>query len=497
MESYTHDEYIQALRMNGKDPAVEDIDKEQKRLDDMARKKDKKEGEAMGEFTHDMYIEALKMQGKTAQVTAKTLEDTAEKEKQRGERVDQVGYKKTGDMTLAAQWEKEHEEEKEIRRQAKEKASSIKTTTTTTRPKKPETPPQTKPTEATPHKENLLKTHAVGHADVRNHVFLINTTEENLVAALRENSYAVTSTPNLQAAKEVLETHITQPTPQNINLTVLITPLHGDSETISEFIQWVRQPSGAGPPPGVLLYNDTFNGKLQNPPYVMSVKNMETILKYVKANGSDVTLDKETELLNNLVATEDRRAAGEVYASGIDHDIRSRNGAAVETVEIGMHWKGMIDLDLSCILLNEKGGRCGMVYFANLEYGGGGVFQHSGDMMSAPVGEKECITVNLVSVPPEVTAMYFVITSYSGDPFQDVVQIDASITIPQSGESLAQFPLTSAGPHRAVVLCRMYRTTSTSWGVTNVNTTHDRAETARALVAPVQKHYRENPPNTY
>ena len=123
--------------------------------------------------------------------------------------------------------------------------------------------------------------------------------------------------------------------------------------------------------------------------------------------------------------------------------------------------------------------------------------------------------MDLARVPTEVAAMYFVITSFSGESFSQTDVVDASLAltcfgcdpplVPPSAappplthtEAFADFAVGGRGEHRAMVLCRVVRGMEPlCWEVVSLGIPYADAATARLLVAPVRQHFGANPPCT-
>ena len=531
MEEYSHDDFTRALEMNGKESEVGKLgfkraeEEREKRLQATRKKWEKGNSTnstvESGEYSHEMYIEALRMEGKAAIVTPETLAAEKSRSEEEQLRKDEVSYKKKSGMTFAEQWEKEHEAEeaaaeKEMRQRAKEEAAQRSADVKEQGEQQKSTPSsQILPTPQAAVDNKLFE--GLGHTDTRNHLLLSAVRpDQTFISSVKDQGHAVTLATSLEETSLIYSTHSKQSTPQGITLNIIL--FVEDSKefhsSVRSFIELVQRPTVAGKPPAVIIVGTKTEQKpsdelistfkaVHNPPYVLCTFNLEVALKFLSANSSDVSLDDEMRVIENLVPSGDRTCGAKVpsqtIVKDVDHNLSMSTAKPVTWLEVGMHWIGEFDLDLSCVLLNSKGGKQGMIYFANLDFGGN-VFSHSGDMMTAPKGEKECISVCLKDVPETVTSMYFVITSYSGEPFCDVSAIDASITIADENntrEVMTQFPLTGSGSHRAIVLCRVYRSTNGVWGVTKVDIPHSTAETARGLVSTCQKHFREHPLQTW
>eukprot|EP01062_Namystynia_karyoxenos_P077498 TRINITY_DN7823_c0_g3_i1.p1 TRINITY_DN7823_c0_g3~~TRINITY_DN7823_c0_g3_i1.p1 ORF type:complete len:623 (+),score=183.55 TRINITY_DN7823_c0_g3_i1:96-1871(+) len=577
VETFTHDEFLRALEMNGKldsgkvtekSLAKEEADRE-KRLRQAAEaararqqgRAPNAEGKSMEEYTHEDYIQAMTMMGRVAPVTAETLAREEAQRQRHQAMLAEVQYKKgEGGLSLAQQWEKDHEQEESkaeqiLRQELKARPPPDPDPDPDPEKKEPggggssghhptaEPPPEpvdvaklvaeAKPAEPSGPPNELLQ--QPGHSDCRNHCLAVLTSADvaaagerggdsaaetgaGMVHSLREKGCAVSVRDGLASARAALSTHLEQKEPQRIAL-VIVVDLNAlaDTAELEPFIAWVHEPSPASPPPPVVVVypTDQKHGvppevlellqRLHRPPYVLATVNWQTALRFAQSQQKDVGVEEELAVLTNLVPSGGRTqptadavvGAGMVIARGKDHDLRMHSSASPVTwLEVGMHWKGEFDLDLSCILLNQLGAKVNIVFFANLAFGDG-AFAHSGDIMTAPRGDKEAISVDLRRVPQEVRVMYFVITSYGGEPFQKVEKLDGSVTVGDASgnrEAFAQFDLGGSSDCCALVLCRVYRTGETSWGVTKVAQPHPRAETARALVYTAQSDFHKNPP---
>ncbi|KAJ9450437.1 Tellurium resistance protein TerZ [Diplonema papillatum] len=521
MEAFTHEEYVQAARMNGREPSVteerrvREAEVREKRLAEVRAKlfSVADGGGETREYTHEAFAEVMKMQGKRIPVTPDTIAVQAERDRLARERLAQVKYKKKGDdTTLGRQWEEDHAAEEA--RAEKAKAAN----------QPPDASEQAAPqcgvgqAQADCPTRNYLVTIGVDPGDGPMH---------RLVEGLEEKGTFVKRCRSVEEAKNACTSPVTGWRPGRLLcVLVAVAAADGDGPTSKfkalhaysdarDFIEWVRKEANragcARPPVAVfspaaaaaVATPDLAEAKraVHQPPYAVCTASSQATLRYLDACHATLTSAEELAILSSLVASAGRarNMTHSVITPGKDYNLQLQSGNEVTRAEVSMHWKGVIDLDLSAILLNAKGGRVGMVYFASLPFGSS-VFQHSGDVASAPHGEKESISVRLQAVPDTVACLYFVINSYSGQPFSEVEALDASVRIGDEaggGELFTQFALAGKGGHRAVILCRVYRTAAAAWGITSVNVKHASADTARGLVPTAQKHYREFPPATW
>eukprot|EP00667_Euglena_gracilis_P010741 EG_transcript_10951 len=273
---------------------------------------------------------------------------------------------------------------------------------------------------------------------------------------------------------------------------------NADTESVTKLIQLTSDFSK--PPPILLVLGERLRPKLlhvHHPPYVVVTAQSTAVPRFVEGTHRDYSAEEEAAVRALLVRPQPGESRpGEMIAEGVEHDIRMRvSREPVEVIKVSMHWIGQ-DLDISCILLDADAGFIATVSFLHEEYAG--AFKHSGDMLRAPPpGATEAITVTLSRIPSAVVAMYFVITSFSGEKFSEVQKVDAQLTVQSASgavEGFAEFPLQDgAGPHRAMVIGRVGRTGPNSWAIRNCRMTHETATTARKLVATVQAHLRDHP----
>ncbi|PJI95104.1 TerD family protein [Luteimicrobium subarcticum] len=128
-----------------------------------------------------------------------------------------------------------------------------------------------------------------------------------------------------------------------------------------------------------------------------------------------------------------------------------------------------IDLDASALLIG--GGQVqDTVYFRQLRSKDGSL-QHTGDNLTGRGdGDDESIVVDLTAVHPAVEHIVFTVNSYSGQTFAEVDNAYVRVVDSSAGDAeLARYTLTGSGPHTALVMAKVSRTTQ-GWQLTALGT---------------------------
>lgn len=119
--------------------------------------------------------------------------------------------------------------------------------------------------------------------------------------------------------------------------------------------------------------------------------------------------------------------------------------------------KQEIDLDASCVLWDEQGQPVDVVYYGQLQSQDGSL-QHTGDNRTGDGdGDDEQIIVDLVSVPPQIKTLVFVVNSFTGVTFDDIENASCRIFDQVTGKEIAKYDLSCNGQHTAMVMAKVYR----------------------------------------
>jgi len=143
-------------------------------------------------------------------------------------------------------------------------------------------------------------------------------------------------------------------------------------------------------------------------------------------------------------------------------------GQALTLVRMGLGWdpirkkSGMfgsrevdVDLDASAILF--AGGKLAdMAFYNNLRTRDGSI-QHMGDNLTGQgEGDDEVVTVDLTRIPVHVDVVFFVVTSYQGQTFEQVDNAFCRLIDHRDGE-LARFALAGGMPFTGLIMAKLYR----------------------------------------
>lgn len=136
-----------------------------------------------------------------------------------------------------------------------------------------------------------------------------------------------------------------------------------------------------------------------------------------------------------------------------------------------------IDLDASCVLLDQSGHAIDTIWFRALTSKCGAV-KHSGDNRTGEGdGDDEVIIVELSSLPANVEYLAFTVNSFQGQTFNEVENAFCRV-VDQNGKELARYELTEQGSHTGIVIASLHRNGGL-WDFT----AHGRASAGRTIDA--------------
>lgn len=159
----------------------------------------------------------------------------------------------------------------------------------------------------------------------------------------------------------------------------------------------------------------------------------------------------------------------------------SKHASSLKQLSFGLGWdpvkkKGFlnslfgggnddIDLDASCILLDNTGKKLDIIWFQQLKSKCGSIV-HSGDNMTGEGdGDDEVIHVNLSRLSSQVEYLVVTVNSFRGQTFNDVENAFCRVVDETSGTELARYELTEQGSHTGIVIASLRRN-SGSWDFT-------------------------------
>jgi tellurium resistance protein TerZ len=148
----------------------------------------------------------------------------------------------------------------------------------------------------------------------------------------------------------------------------------------------------------------------------------------------------------------------------------SKKSNSLSRVAMGLGWDGIetkgflgfgggkkdVDLDASCLIV-EGNKISDTVWFRNLRSLDGYVM-HSGDNRTGDgKGDDETISVNLSKLSDLTTALVFVISSFTGETFNQISNAYCRLINMDTGEEIAKFKLTEKGEHTSMIMAKVYR----------------------------------------
>ena len=146
-------------------------------------------------------------------------------------------------------------------------------------------------------------------------------------------------------------------------------------------------------------------------------------------------------------------------------------GTALNQVIMGLGWdavkkKGFwgfgggsqdIDLDASCLMIDENKQVVDVVWFRQLNSQDGSIC-HSGDNRTGDGdGDDEQIGVALNQVPANVKSLVFTVNSFTGQDFSQVENAFCRIINGANGQEIARYDLSVQGSHSAQIMAKLYR----------------------------------------
>ncbi|MDO6680746.1 MULTISPECIES: TerD family protein [unclassified Oceanobacter] len=149
-------------------------------------------------------------------------------------------------------------------------------------------------------------------------------------------------------------------------------------------------------------------------------------------------------------------------------------GSGLSNISLGLGWDpvkatgffgklmggGAIDLDASCIVLDDQLQSIDLVWFRQLKSKDGSI-QHSGDNRTGEGdGDDESISVDLKSLPAAAKHLVFTVNSFTGQNFEKVENAYCRILNRSNNTELARFNLSEKGQHTGIVMGCLSRDSS-------------------------------------
>ena len=179
-------------------------------------------------------------------------------------------------------------------------------------------------------------------------------------------------------------------------------------------------------------------------------------------------------------------------SKGARVDLTKTAAPPLAKVVMGLGWdpapgRKSIDLDASVIAYDATGKKLEIVWFMHKKEFGGAI-THSGDNLTgAGDGDDEQIKVDLLALPPQVTALLFTINSFSGQKFTEIQRAFCRLIEESTGQELVRFDLSASEPRTGVLMAVLRRTGPQTWQMRAIGEYHD-GRTVKKLVEPGSRH---------
>ena len=148
--------------------------------------------------------------------------------------------------------------------------------------------------------------------------------------------------------------------------------------------------------------------------------------------------------------------------------LAKEGGVALTMIRMGLGWDPIkkggffgsrevdIDLDASCVLFADE--QPVDVAFYNQLRTKDGSIQHMGDNRTGEGdGDDEVVMVDLTRVPVHVSTLFFVVTSYEGQTFEQVQNAFCRLVDQTTGAELARYTLAGGMASTGMIMAKVYR----------------------------------------
>ncbi len=139
---------------------------------------------------------------------------------------------------------------------------------------------------------------------------------------------------------------------------------------------------------------------------------------------------------------------------GLGWDVAKKKGGFLGFLGGG---GGSVDLDASCVMFDANKNVVDTVWFRQLKSKDGSVL-HTGDNRTGEGdGDDEQIVVNLNQLPSNVSILFFVVNSFTGQNFSQIENAYCRILdSTNNNNEVAKYNLSCQGSHSAMVMSKVY-----------------------------------------
>ncbi|MVU80003.1 stress protein [Nocardia sp. ET3-3] len=149
-------------------------------------------------------------------------------------------------------------------------------------------------------------------------------------------------------------------------------------------------------------------------------------------------------------------------------NLRKEGGAALGHVKMGLGWDPVkrggifgnkavdVDLDASVVMFSGRN-PVDVVYYGSLNSKDGSI-RHQGDNLTGEGdGDDEEIMVDLSRISDQVSTLIFIVTSYKGHTFEQIVNAYCRLVDSATNAELARLTLAGGIPFTGMVMAKVYR----------------------------------------
>ncbi|MGF7124794.1 MULTISPECIES: TerD family protein [unclassified Rhodococcus (in: high G+C Gram-positive bacteria)] len=148
--------------------------------------------------------------------------------------------------------------------------------------------------------------------------------------------------------------------------------------------------------------------------------------------------------------------------------LRKDGGVALTMVSMGLGWdpiekRGMfgsravdVDLDASAVLIADNQ-IVDVAYYGQLRSKDGSILHEGDNLTGVGDGDDEVIHVDLTRVPPYITTVIFLVTSYKGHTFEQVKNAFCRLVDATTSSELARYTLQGGMPFTGMVMAKVFR----------------------------------------
>lgn len=189
--------------------------------------------------------------------------------------------------------------------------------------------------------------------------------------------------------------------------------------------------------------------------------------------------------------------------------LKKDNGSVLTSVTVGLGWDPVavvetgkpkfslfgkksapaakdIDLDASIIAFDVNRNTQDIVYYGKKKSTDGSIKHHGDNLTGNGDGDDEQIDVNLSAVAPHIHHLAVVITSFSGQTFDEVENVFCRLVDNTTGKEEVRYDLKESGPNGGQVMVILSRAAD-GWSMKAVGTPVEKGRTPDLLVATAKQ----------